>query len=531
MSETAIGLLPGQILTSLIAAALLAYPLARLLLWRYVRTVERTMRALAPSTGAPGSTLAAAPPRVAFAGSAGALLARLRRAPWRAASIQAGVALVVALYFAVLKLVAWDLSFSIYRIVAIAATGIWPGVLAVLLVAGISGRQRVLVLVVGAGLYLLFGIWAHVGPIGKALREIVTMWAVTNLPPSIYLAAFLTRRVRAIGPLVLLATLATTTGVFAILAVFQESPALLQHIDGVLSRIGIPPLGTLLVVIVAAGAAALAIGWWLVRRLAEAYARYRVGDEGLALAAMWLTFVIIDSIDFIFRDLWLLPLALLAFPLYLVLVRLARRLLLPGNEGAAPALLLLRVFTRRGPTSGLFHAISRHWRHVGPIRMVAGYDLASDAVEPDEMMAFLRGRLADSFVTGPHVVARRLAGAAPRRDADGRYRSEEFFCFDNTWRDTLRSLVASSAVVVMDLRGFGPDNRGCVFELQALAQFNVLDRTVVLQDETTKKPALDDALRELGIAPSSLNVLALKNEEAHDIPALLAALARNATRA
>ncbi len=215
----------------------------------------------------------------------------------------------------------------------------------------------------------------------------------------------------------------------------------------------------------------------------------------------------------------------------IVLARTVRRLwLLPTNDGA-PALLLLRVFARRGPTTGLFRALSRHWRHVGPIRMIAGYDLASDAVEPDEMMAFLRKRLAESFVTSPAVVERRLHASPPRRDADGRYRSEEFFCFDDTWRDTLQRLVASSAVVLMDLRGFSANNKGCLYELEALAASGALSRAVLIHDHTTAMETLHEALYAVGVDPASTHGIAVTGDEQRDLPALLDALATRAVRA
>ena len=533
MNDTVIHLLPAQITTALLAAALIAYPLARLLLWRYVRAVEATMRALSPHRGSasPPQVLAAITAHPASTQSAAQLRAQLRNAPWRSAAIQAGIAVVIALYFGVLRLLSADIDFSPYRVIALGATHLWPGVLAVLMIAGISWRQRIVVLAAGAMLYLLLGVWVHVGPAGKALTEIGTLWLLTNLPPSLYLLAFMTRRVRAIGPLVLLVTLTTTTGVVAALATLQSSDAALKAVGGALLHLGLGAGVTLMLILLGAGIIALVVGWFLLRRLADAYAHYEVGDEGVALAAMWLSFIVLYSIDLVFGQSVYFLCGLLGFPFYLLLVRMARGLFQPRTSDEAPALLLLRVFARNGPTTALFHALSRHWRHVGPIRMIAGYDLASDTVEPDEMMAFLRRRLAGHFVTGPAIVERRLHAAPPRRDADGRYRSEEFFCFDDTWRDTLQRLVASSAVVLMDLRGFGPNNAGCVFELQALSACGALSRTVLLHDSTTKLPELQDALSEIGVELTSLHCLAVKNDEQHDLPVLLAALATRATQA
>lgn len=533
MSETAAQLLPGQMVTALVAAAVLAYPLARCVLWRYERAVEAAMRSRSPPQAAaspPSAPLTTAwPPDVAA--SADTLLTRLRRAPWRAAAAQAAIAVLMALYFGVLRLLSAEVDISVYRVLTLAATHLWPGVLAVLMIAGISARQRVGVLVGGTVLYLLLGVWAHTGPPGKALVELGVLWALTNLPPSVYLLAFMTRRVRAVGPLVLLVTFTVTSGIVAVFAVLQASPAALDAVAGTLIGFGLSAFATMLVILIGAGALALLSAWWLLTCLARAYADYRIGDQGVALAAMWLCFVLIYSVDLASGDLRYFLCGLLGFPLYLALARGARGLLQPPTDLHAPALLLLRVFARRGPTTGLFHALSRYWRHQGPIRMIAGYDLASEAVEPDEMMAFLRRRLADHFITGPAVVARRLQAAPPRRDADGRYRSEEFFCFDDTWRDTLQRLVASSAVVLMDLRGFGPDNQGCIYELEALAKTGALSRAVLIHDRSTDMPTLRQALQAIAIDPASVHGIAVTGRDDHDIPALLAALSARVVRA
>ena len=537
MNEANISLLPGQIASALLLAAVLAYPLARLLLWRYVRVVEQTMRTASPLAA---SATAISPPvetrRAIFTGGSDAVLHQLWHAPWHSAAIQAGVAILIGLYFGTLQLIAGDIDLSIYRVIAFAATHVWPGVLAVLLIAGISRRQRVIVLLVGAGLYLTFGVWAHTGSFAQALKEVLLLWAITNLPPSLYLLAFMTRRVRAVGPLVLLVSLVTVAGVQAAFALMMQFPDAGMAVAGLLLDAGFSAIGVLLAYALIGGGLALVLGLWLLRKLADAYARYRVGDEGLALAALWLVFIMINSITLVFEGTGYFLLGLAAFPVYLILVRVARRLFLPTASSDAPALLLLRVFAREGPTAGLFRAINRHWRHVGPIRMIAGYDLASEAIEPDEMMAFLRRRLADSFVTGPEVVQRRLDGNseanqgtnASRRDADARYRSEEFFCFDNTWRDTLQRLVASSAVILMDLRGFGPENKGCIFELEELAACGALPRTLLVHDATTKMPTLHEALDKIGVDAAALNLLPVEGDESRDIAALLLALAKHA---
>lgn len=528
MNEPPVPLLPGQINMVLWPAAALTFPLAWMLLRRYVKAVEQAMRTAAPQAASAEVHPPAATRRAAFTGSSGSLLDQLQRAPWRSAAIQAIIAVVIGVYFGMLKLTAAGLDLSGWRVITLGTTYMWPGALAVLFIAGISRRQRLIVLLAAAALYLAFGIWAHTGSIGRAFLEVLVLWVFTNILPSLFLLSFIPRRVRAVGPLVLLIVLMTVGGMVTAFSLLIEFNDANEAMAGVLLDLGFGVAGVLLTYALVGGGVGLLLALWMVRQLASAYARYRVGDEGLALAAFWLTFILMYSVNMLFDGSVYFVLGLAAFPAYLIMVRVARKLFLPAASADAPALLLLRVFARKGTAVRLFHAISRHWRHVGPIRMIAGYDLARDTVEPDEMMAFLRGRLADSFITGPEVVARRLGSTAPQRDADARYRSEEFFCFDNTWRDTLQRLVASSAVILMDLRGFGPNNTGCIFELEALSAFGALPRTVLLHDATTNMPVLHESLRSMGVDARALNLLPVHGDEARDITTLLQALSQRA---
>ena len=50
--------------------------------------------------------------------------------------------------------------------------------------------------------------------------------------------------------------------------------------------------------------------------------------------------------------------------------------------------------------------------------------------------------------------------------------------------------------MVMDLRGFTPDRRGCVFELQTLLDTVPVGRLVFLFDKTTDRPALEAILQQ-----------------------------------
>ena len=131
--------------------------------------------------------------------------------------------------------------------------------------------------------------------------------------------------------------------------------------------------------------------------------------------------------------------------------------------------------------------------------MIAGPDLVTATVEPHEFLEFMGGELSRRFVRGGEDLERRLASADRGPDPDGRYRVNEFFCYADTWKQTMVRLAAGADVVLMDLRGFSPANQGCLFELQHLVDSVDLRRVVFLFDENTDRAfllrTLEDAWR------------------------------------
>ena len=85
----------------------------------------------------------------------------------------------------------------------------------------------------------------------------------------------------------------------------------------------------------------------------------------------------------------------------------------------ARTLLLLRVFGFDRRTQRLLDDLGQRWRYLGPIRLLAGPDLAYSTIEPHEFYDFISGRLSRAFVkdrkdSGEPPVVRR-AGRRPRR--------------------------------------------------------------------------------------------------------------------
>ncbi len=88
----------------------------------------------------------------------------------------------------------------------------------------------------------------------------------------------------------------------------------------------------------------------------------------------------------------------------------------------------------------------------------------------------------------------RVSGLDTVADFDGHYRIHDFFCYADTWQLALATLVKRSDAVLMDLRGFSPQNSGCVHELNELVNVVQLQQVVLVIDYTTDFAYLEKTL-------------------------------------
>ena len=126
-------------------------------------------------------------------------------------------------------------------------------------------------------------------------------------------------------------------------------------------------------------------------------------------------------------------------------------------------------------------------RDSGNTVLSAGTDLLSRTLDPDDLFVYLNGTLGERFIASPAQVAERIEKFDWLADPDGCYRINECYCFDSTWQTALRALVERADVVLMDLRGFRAENRGCRHELGVLAGAAHLRRVLVLHDRDTAR--------------------------------------------
>jgi len=245
-------------------------------------------------------------------------------------------------------------------------------------------------------------------------------------------------------------------------------------------------------------ALALPVGWIAWRAAASVADRYRrrcFSDMQLLADAWWGVIVAFGVAAGWVHGAWVaLGCALAAYVVYFATVRaLLHWFRLARHEGG-PALLLLRVFGHQQRTEQLFDAVAARWRFSGPVTMIAGADLALRSIDVDEALAFAHGEIESSYIAGSVDLGQRLQALHGRTDPDGRYRVEQFFCFDDTWRPTLQALLSRSRVILMDLRGFTRQNAGCIFELQQLASLGRLADCVFVADKDTDRRLAEQSL-------------------------------------
>ncbi|MGI8636185.1 MAG: hypothetical protein ACR2KZ_12355 [Segetibacter sp.] len=120
------------------------------------------------------------------------------------------------------------------------------------------------------------------------------------------------------------------------------------------------------------------------------------------------------------------------------------------GERESSGLLFLRVFSSGKRSRDLFNQVSKYWRFTGRIHLISGPDLATTTIEPHEFLDYVTRKLARSFISNREELAKRLSEMDNQPDGDGRYRVNDFFCYNDTWKIVLLNLVNLSKVVLME---------------------------------------------------------------------------------
>jgi hypothetical protein len=321
--------------------------------------------------------------------------------------------------------------------------------------------------------------------------------------PLLFLLLFLNRRVRAIGPVLLVPMIIVGIGGEAAMVGFSTYAGMtVQRLMPFLGY-GMPfqlpflaLLNTFEVGHVIAMLLFLPLGWLAIAWVRYLYDRKWFSEQTLVFDSIWLLETLIvchATVHAAGPTGWL---GLSVFAVYKLITWIGLRPLATAAAGRQPArVLLLRTFGFRR-RERFFDLLGARWRYAGPIQLIAAPDLAARSIDPDEFLDFLSGRLRHRFIIEPGDLERRFIEVDNHPDPDGRYRVNEFFCRNDTWRPAVTRLMAESDLVAMDLRGFSAGNQGCLFELQALIDAVPVARVVLLTDKSTDTPFLRRTLAE-----------------------------------
>lgn len=475
----------GKILTLLVIATLLAVICAQVVAWRYRVSMKRLMQAPLGPTGAVSAAQPTTPPATLTAPAA-LTLADNQRANRRLITQFLLLTVVMALTRTLITQWLADAPINFKTVATLGAAYAWP-VLPVLAVMGRWSRWRFVGAMLGWFVLAVLLLSWRTNENVTLLKIVQWMAFDVGLPLLVVTALCLGGATRAVGPwlapLLVLLSASSQLGLDLLAALIQADSPIVHWLASWLGATWAFVLFALL---------PWAVAWWPVRwlgrRLAHAYRQQQVSELFYLFTAVWTIALIGPALMAMGSMGWgaLLCFApLLWIPLGAALMQ---RFGAPTQAGRPPTLLVLRVFQQDANVQHLFDRVIERWRLTGNTVLIAGTDLLDRTIDADDIFTFIDGRLGERFLQTPADLPRRLAEFEWRPDAEGRHRVNEIYCHDTTWQQALDALVRTSDVVLMDLRNFVAQNKGCLHELQVLASTPGLRRVVVLVNDRTELP-------------------------------------------
>jgi hypothetical protein len=341
---------------------------------------------------------------------------------------------------------------------------------------GLMGRRVAILCWTGQAMYLV-AIVAAFPPAFPMISLPAAIIAMVALP-----------RIRGVAWFVTPITLAGSIVIFGVI-LMSAPPSLSTPGMRVLIK---PEARVILGIGLCAIALAVAIRVWLILRR---YARKELSDSTLLITQWWFIEAVTLSLVPLFYSPWGVLACFGAFlTLFFIISRRLRRLQAMALRNPPASLLLLRTFGDQRRSSRFLADVGSHWRWIGSIQVIAAGDIAAATLDPHEFLDYVRRRLDSHFVRTVDDLPVRLAALDYSPDRDGRYRINDLFCRGDTWRLALLHLIDSSAVVLIDLRGFTSEHVGVTYELEQLAALSRLDRVVAVVDDTTSLSTLREAL-------------------------------------
>ena len=320
-------------------------------------------------------------------------------------------------------------------------------------------------------------------------------------------AVFLSPAARGAGPSLVVAlcsgaaiAMAMGTGIYLLL------PAVPDDAPMTAGRTAVEIALLLAMILVTAAASA-----WVLRITTRHYEAKQFSELQLALRAFW-GLIALVSAGFIlmaaFADnagndaLHFVCVLVVLWWLYGAIQRWWLRRIVRRAAAPLGPLLLLRVFKKAGRSEAFMDHFLAYWRFAAPVWMIAGADLAGAYMEPSEFFAFLRRRLDGLFVQTTEEIRERIQRLDEERDPDGRFRVNELFCSNATWKPTVLALIARAGVVMLDLREYTSQRAGTRYEIFHIMNLVSVEKVVALIGATDDAKLIDAELRSAWAAMS-----------------------------
>ena len=380
----------------MISSAVLTFPASALLLGVYRRAVVRGMNASRagsiPSAPATARSAAPAMPLRFVSLNANAASPSHLPGPWHAAAVYLAAGAAYALTMTAAWLLATrDHQIGPIKVIFIFWSYYWPAMLAVVLVAA-EDRARKASVVLGyfAAYVALTVVELTLSP-EFTWKQAAGFWIIQNAPATVLLYLFLMRRIRSVGPLVLVFAIVALLGSELAISFLGASDARMSTAVEIGSAIGLGGIGVFVATLLLGFLVFALLGWMVLRWIGARYAAKKLSDESLTADAIFLIFAINASIGLVFQHWMWIAAALVGFAAYKAIAQIGFRLI--PKTSSPKRLLLLRVFALGARSEPLFDVVRKQWLRGGSIAMIAGPDLVTSAVQPHEFLGFLESNL------------------------------------------------------------------------------------------------------------------------------------------
>ena len=241
---------------------------------------------------------------------------RANRRQWLIAFVHVIAGCCFAAAMTAAFLAASKMDFFPFRFMYLTWANAWPVLIAVDLVVGLSRRGKL----IGSVIYFLIG--GVLGAVllaknpGLPVGQLLYLWLEFNAVPTVLLFVFLNRRIRALGPLVLIFMILGVTGASFVVTLTGNNQKLLRAVSDFSYSIGLGARGTMVALHLIGFAAFAVLGWLILGSLRRLYEKKVVSESSITVDAMWLLFGIVNSIGLVFEGrVWIFS-GLAAFTLY-----------------------------------------------------------------------------------------------------------------------------------------------------------------------------------------------------------------------